>query len=293
GARRPLPGGRRGRGPAPEPGAHDLRGRALPPAGRDLSPATDPAAPAATHAGGAWSPDAPDHRRARRRLELVRHAGGDPRAERDPGRALPRDRPRSRNAHALAVRLGHPDPERVVGRRASGRVGGGPGPRRAPAAHGSVGVAAGLPGLHRDLPRGGHRPLRDRRAARRSAPGDGALRRGDPPAPARALTGASPAPPWPARPGASGAGLPPVGDASPPVALARPPRPRRGAGVVSAAGLPRSSTAASRAGARPHPLARPGARRDRALVPGPLSPIVSTRMGCDTVRSWTRAGGSG
>lgn len=55
-----------------------------------------------------------------------------------------------------------------------------PRPRRAPAAGRPLGLGPGLPRLHRDVPRGRHRPLRHRRAPTRPDPGHGALRGRDP-----------------------------------------------------------------------------------------------------------------
>ena len=173
---RALPRGGGGRGPAPPPGTDHLRGAPLPPPRRDLPAAPGARAASAPHARRPRPPDAPDHRGAGRHVELVRHAGGDPRAEPRPGRALPGHRPRPGHAHALALRLGDPDAAGVLGGRAGRRLGGGPGQGGAPPAGGPLGVAPGLPRLRRDVPRGRHRPLRHRRAPARAAARDGALR---------------------------------------------------------------------------------------------------------------------
>ncbi|CAA9522374.1 MAG: hypothetical protein AVDCRST_MAG73-208, partial [uncultured Thermomicrobiales bacterium] len=97
-----VPGGGRGGGRAAAARNDHVRRAVLPATGRDL-PSGAGAAPAS--AAGARRPRAEDagrRRRPRRRLELLRHAGGDTRPRRPPRRRLRRRRARPRRRPPLA-----------------------------------------------------------------------------------------------------------------------------------------------------------------------------------------------
>ena len=84
-----------------------------------VPPEPRPAAAAAPHAGRPQAPHAPDLRRVRGRVELVRDPGRDARAQPDPRRALRGDRPGSLDDLAVVLWLGVDDERSPIRGRAS------------------------------------------------------------------------------------------------------------------------------------------------------------------------------
>ena len=110
-----VPRGRRDRGqPAPQRG-DDLQRAALPASGGAVPPPADPASAPAAHPRRARPADAADRGPVRRRLELVRDRRRDAPAQRRPGRAVRRNRPRPVRDLARPLRLGGPDAVRSRG----------------------------------------------------------------------------------------------------------------------------------------------------------------------------------